>query len=370
MSEGHFAKEAIDELVGLLTHPKFKQKLIVILAGYDKDMVDLMRVNSGLASRFPTQISFQHMGPSECIQVLDRDLRKNDIVLPALSDPTSAPYSEMADVIAALSRLPTWGNARDMLTLSKEMIAVAMLSDTGTASQVILSSEDAIKCMKTMLSDQWERSIPKTSIISRQSELVPQQAAPGPAPSLAPSQTASTTVVAEAPPVERLSKGSKEAYSLSAHSTEQRDAGVSDQTWNRLQACKKAEQEKEKKVREELERLEEDKRVREKYLGEQRARAKALAETVARNERHRLEIKRQQEEVRLKELAAREAQRVAAAALDAKRKQEEARKAKEAAVQAALRRMGVCVAGFQWINVGFGYRCAGGSHFVSNDQLP
>ena len=33
LSRGHFAQEATDELVGLLTHSNFKSKLIVILAG-------------------------------------------------------------------------------------------------------------------------------------------------------------------------------------------------------------------------------------------------------------------------------------------------------------------------------------------------
>jgi SpoVK/Ycf46/Vps4 family AAA+-type ATPase len=36
LAEGHFATEAMDELVDCITKPKFAQKLIVILAGYDK----------------------------------------------------------------------------------------------------------------------------------------------------------------------------------------------------------------------------------------------------------------------------------------------------------------------------------------------
>ena len=51
----------------------------------------------------------------------------------------------------------------------------------------------------------------------------------------------------------------------------------------------------------------------------------------------------------------------AAAALAAARR--------EQAAQARLRQMGVCVAGFQWLKVGGGYQCAGGSHFVSNSEL-
>ena len=38
LGEGHFSKEAIDEVVGLMTSEKFASKIIVILAGYDQEM--------------------------------------------------------------------------------------------------------------------------------------------------------------------------------------------------------------------------------------------------------------------------------------------------------------------------------------------
>lgn len=41
----------------------------------------------------------------------------------------------------------------------------------------------------------------------------------------------------------------------------------------------------------------------------------------------------------------------------------------EERAQKRLRQMGLCVAGYQWIRQSTGYRCAGGSHFVSHDQL-
>ncbi|GLD99445.1 hypothetical protein PINS_up008164 [Pythium insidiosum] len=49
---------------------------------------------------------------------------------------------------------------------------------------------------------------------------------------------------------------------------------------------------------------------------------------------------------------------------EAKRKLEES-----IATQEKLRRIGLCPAGFAWLQVGGGWRCAGGSHFVSDAQL-
>lgn len=42
---------------------------------------------------------------------------------------------------------------------------------------------------------------------------------------------------------------------------------------------------------------------------------------------------------------------------------------REEKAQQRLRHMGVCVAGYRWNQQSDGYRCAGGSHFVSNAQL-
>lgn len=46
-----------------------------------------------------------------------------------------------------------------------------------------------------------------------------------------------------------------------------------------------------------------------------------------------------------------------------------AEKREDVRVQAKIRDMGVCVAGFEWIKETWGYRCAGGNHFLGNDAL-
>ena len=60
---------------------------------------------------------------------------------------------------------------------------------------------------------------------------------------------------------------------------------------------------------------------------------------------------------------------VKARALQKAKEERERKMALEAASQAALRRMGVCPAGFQWNRQGDGWRCAGGSHYVSGGAV-
>ncbi|KAJ0388822.1 hypothetical protein P43SY_011390 [Pythium insidiosum] len=53
------------------------------------------------------------------------------------------------------------------------------------------------------------------------------------------------------------------------------------------------------------------------------------------------------------------------------RLRDEAKRKLEAsiAVQVKLRRIGLCPMGFAWLQVGGGWRCAGGGHFVSDAEL-
>src|SRR3954465_15657636 len=75
LTEGVFAKEAMDEIVDCITKPKFAQKLIIILAGYDADINRLMSINPGLTSRFPEALQFNGLNPDDCTRLLTKLLR-------------------------------------------------------------------------------------------------------------------------------------------------------------------------------------------------------------------------------------------------------------------------------------------------------
>eukprot|EP00834_Sanchytrium_tribonematis_P005095 NODE_287_length_10726_cov_0.240614.p6 type:complete len:118 gc:universal NODE_287_length_10726_cov_0.240614:7226-7579(+) len=78
-------------------------------------------------------------------------------------------------------------------------------------------------------------------------------------------------------------------------------------------------------------------------------------------------------ENRIKEV---EAQKKAILLAEKKAKQEAARakeviieKQKEKKIQEKLKHIGHCPVGYHWIKSNGGYRCAGGSHFVSDSQI-
>ena len=348
LGEGHFAKEAMDELVGILTHETFRGNLIVILAGYDQEMNDLLQVNTGLSSRFPEEIVFPNIAPAKCLEILDRKLRKESVILPALSDSSQPANANMIKLIEKLSELPSWGNARDMETLAKKMCEVAFTrGDIATGSTVEISTEDAVNCISTMLAQRQDRvKNRKGAFDNVQSQRLISPPRPHEPPTPPILQTVQTTQK-----IEVADKLPEEA----TLDQEGRDPGVSDAIWEQLQRDRKAAEEARRRSDEAMEIFEDEER---RVAQQGKALEMALQNPPKGGDDELEELKRRREAARLQELRAR-----AAREAEAKRRAEEAR------IQAKLQRVGRCVAGFEWIKQANGYRCAGGSHFVTNAQL-
>ena len=379
LSEGHFAKEAMDELVGILTQERYKAKLIVILAGYDQEINQLLSVNPGLSSRFPDEIVFENMTSAMCIKVLEKALEKENIVIDGLVDPSRL-YTELTVLFDRLAELPSWGNARDVITISKQMIRAAIESSLsspqqGPGSSIILSAQDALACMRrTLIALRDRGNVPKNPSSSKQSECLPLPLAQQP-PSIVPpsintasaTRQSTNTEPPEEPPQEPAQEVKEPAEE---HGSAGRDPGVSDAVWRQLQADKAAAIEEQRRREEAIEQARKEfRRAQEAQEKVQREIAKALEEARLADQRRREEIMKKLEAERLKEFAARVERAKKLAELKAREEAEKRERQKEAQAQAKLQQMGVCIAGYRWIKQGGGYRCAGGAHFVTDSQL-
>ncbi|KAE8150617.1 P-loop containing nucleoside triphosphate hydrolase protein [Aspergillus avenaceus] len=111
-----YHQEAVGELVDSLTKPRFARKLVVVLAGYDHEMDQLLHTNPGLRSRFPTDIVFPSMSPRNCFKYLRQRLREVHI---RLRCPPGEPNAEktIIDCFSQLSTTDSWASARDVETL-------------------------------------------------------------------------------------------------------------------------------------------------------------------------------------------------------------------------------------------------------------
>lgn len=74
-----FGREALDTLIKLVED--YRSDLVVILAGYNKEMTKLVETNPGLRSRFPTVIEFEDYSPTELMEIAEQMLLQDVLML-------------------------------------------------------------------------------------------------------------------------------------------------------------------------------------------------------------------------------------------------------------------------------------------------
>jgi hypothetical protein len=347
LAGGMFAKEAMDELVDCITKPKYFQKLIIILAGYDKDINHLMSINPGLTSRFPEQVDFPPMEPDHCIQQLTEILQRKPIDISVLSTPSDAFRERVIGLFQLLCSLDNFGNGRDVKTLAKTISSGLLSSHTGQKRGMVLAEVHVTAALENMVDERTKRARDGLAGSIRELDGTGQQLQSKTLPPL-PHHPTSVQKATQSTmsPTERIEKASAETELGASQASddgesdepnnvpsrvETRDAGVSDAIWEQLQKDKmKALQEAR-----ELERLAEEERKLKDWL--------AKCEDAKR--------KRELEEI------------------ERKRKALEEQKRQEAAAKAKLMQLGRCPVGYQWIKQSGGYRCGGGSHWIAEGDV-
>ncbi|KAG9254027.1 P-loop containing nucleoside triphosphate hydrolase protein [Emericellopsis atlantica] len=344
LGEGSFGREALDELVDCLTKARYQKKLIVILAGYEREMNRLMDVNPGLTSRFPEVVDFRDFAPVECCTLLhvlltkrQKLLAKKGVVfdLEILRNASHALCSAMTRGFETLMQQSSWANARDVTTLAEKIFNRVIQSAAGTEIRHLALEENMVVQELQAMQDERQKRVdwvrqavpqvdpgrvtPPQSVAERNNE---------PRTMPATKTTLETTVAPEDDndqPQETEAEREEDSHvspadDEGAHSA-RRDAGVSDAVWAQLQRDREAAVAKE----EAYQRLQQEARH-------------------ARGEEARDRIRR----------------RLVAA---------EEERQKMRAWQEKLVAHGVCPVGYQWIPQAGGFRCEGGSHFVSRDEL-
>ncbi|KAG5948943.1 hypothetical protein E4U53_006081 [Claviceps sorghi] len=351
LAEGAFAKEALDELVDAITKPKYRKRLIIILAGYVDDMNHLLKVNPGLGSRFPDVIDFRSLDAAECYDLLVSRLsskekslqRQGTGVLDAscLQTPSESFRRDVGNYFDTLSEQSGWASARDVETLAESMFQTAVKSfSLGTGSRTVVITETTVKNeLAKMLRERQSRSKASQDASCKppleQLDLI---TAPGPGKSLRrPSLGKSTRPelsqdgvsrpwkeLAQEVSSTRQARGDdadEEANDAVAGKLGVRDAGVSDEIWSQLQRDAEAEARRDEEY--------ETKKLRAESTTDEALRESIIGELL----------------------------------------EEEERRKKEAEMKKRLETEGRCPVGYAWIRQATGWRCAGGSHFVSEMGL-
>lgn len=337
LAEGHFSQEAIDELVDSATKEKYFKKLIIILAGYDSDIDRLMSVNQGLTSRFPETVYFRSLKEDECIALLvsllseqRRVLSKKRVTIDIsiLEVPTPLFRAQLATTFSSLFVQPSWASARDVKTLAMEIFKKTIKKKCAPGSKVfVVTDEIVLGEIQSMHQERAKRNTQAAFSARGAGHDLPAGAYAS-RPDVSSDVVKATSVEIDSQPEEEepsepldnsddAQKSTKRRVPAVNRRQARRDAGVSDEVWEQLQRDAQA-------ARERVEEIEKLRRE---------------SETAFKAKRDEI-VKRLLEEER--------------------------RQAEELARQKALKQRGVCPMGLDWIKQATGYRCTGGSHFVSD----
>lgn len=145
----------------------------------------------------------------------------------------------MIDHLKELSSFPSWGNGRDIKTLSKSTAATAFESADPAAPTLTVTMADNFRALVSMLEGQSARCTGGTRMhnVIRKTASKPQS----PLFELSPPTRSNTTILtsnssktAQLKPVVEQEKEGEELWYNEAGSSPQRDTGVSDETWKQL----------------------------------------------------------------------------------------------------------------------------------------
>lgn len=308
-----------------------------------------MNQNPGLTSRFPETVTFRNMPPRHCKDLLLQCLQKNKLDITVLeASPTLD--GKLLSLFGTLAQTPSWGNARDVQTLTKSIFSKIMKSKTPSPDRVV--PEDVVlDVINAMVKERTGRAAAVDSNpLSLSTPPAQQQYAfRDPPPQISTTTTTETVSEKEDQKPPASDKDGPENPANKPSTASIRDAGVSDEVWEQLQRDKAAAEQ------------------RQRELALSRQKAAELERKVRQQEK---ELKRQKDEAKRREVLLKlEAARVERELAERKHREMEERARKEQAVKTKLKMMGLCPMGYEWIPQGGGYRCAGGSHFMSNEQL-
>lgn len=143
-----FAQEAVGELVDCMTKERYAHKLVIVLAGYERDMNQLMRTNEGMRGRFKEMV-FPNMKPQDCLRLLQRmlDEKKIKILRPAKVEV----QGEVVNLFDMLSKTEAWANAQDVQNLSKQIIHKVFMKEQTVDELLTVTPEEIAVVLKRLL---------------------------------------------------------------------------------------------------------------------------------------------------------------------------------------------------------------------------
>jgi SpoVK/Ycf46/Vps4 family AAA+-type ATPase len=379
---GAFSQEAVDQLVKLMTDPEHLKKTVVILASYKKPMERMIEhANEGLRSRFEGRIEFPDWSADDCVASIRQKCEGENIRL--MSDAEQ----QLLHSLREIKERPGWANARDSVTTYRLLYATRAQRCMHVAeAEACFTLEDVAAAMAKLKAQRPPgEPVLDANGFAAGGRFVAggflaggdfgtsglSQMMPRPPPSAPPPQRYNECTLVD---VEEVEMPDASEQHDAQHDAQRDDGEGGDQVYAALLiACRDEGYDKDHVARKKLVTIlaavhEDgadfpanimDRVVEKTKLSQVKAHAllkpqvvkvlTAMREAVQKEEERLEELRRLTEERRLEEL---------------REKEEEHRR-----IQQRLRACGPCPMGYSWYRCGGGWRCTGGSHYMSDGEL-
>lgn len=381
LAEGHFAKEAMDEIVDRVTKPEFFRRLIIVLAGYDNDIKRLMTINPGLSSRFPETVAFKSLPAENCWSLLIKRLQQKPfITCSQLETMDSTSQQSIIEKFKTLTHLDDWANARDIETLASTIANTKFETSDETSTDLMpVTPTDILQALEKVIAARKpsEHTSPATASRKDSAQPFPHHLPPPPTKDPPQLNTTSATphrtedaITMETEEDQQSESPPEDSPAQATPSAVTRDPSVPDAIWFALEQDKRRQAESEAAYATLVQaQLDLETALRENQEAEAAQRLNSNDTESDEDEDQDDEAARVRERQRIEREMARRKQEEMLEGIRNERAEKERERERERVNQTKLRRMGVCPMGFRWIRQTTGYRCAGGSHFVGLGEL-
>ena len=133
-----FARDALEQLLGNMTHPMYEGKMVIVLAGYNDAVDDLLNSNGGLKRRVTERIDFPAWDPADCLPLLRAKAAEARVALPEALEP------RLLQGLTELSGRPGWGSAGDAVTLFRKLMDARDVSSAPDGSFTEAHADEAL----------------------------------------------------------------------------------------------------------------------------------------------------------------------------------------------------------------------------------
>ena len=114
LGKGSFGEEAMTTLLAAMTSPEYEGMVVIIIAGYNYEIDQMLDRNSGLKSRFTEIFEFEDWTPVACSNFLLQTAASEAFLVNEEWKPM------LVNFFTKLAVLPGWANARDVIQIWKD----------------------------------------------------------------------------------------------------------------------------------------------------------------------------------------------------------------------------------------------------------